>query len=108
MPRPLHSLAGLAAAAVLGASAAPAPLRHVVYGCKYSPIWRTPGHRILDFVREGQRFEVIRYSPSRRWAFGIASPGARLESHGWVRRSALCRAPRLTRTDPEILEAFRR
>jgi hypothetical protein len=55
-------------------------------------IWLTPGHHPVGFIGRGTRFEVTGYSPSGRWALGTTGwPGMRHRSHGWVRRSALCR-----------------
>jgi hypothetical protein len=84
--------AALAAGAVCGrASARQPPARaHTVYVCaKVSQIWRTPGHHPVGIVVRRDRFTITRYSPSRRWAFGVRHrPG---HTRGWVRRSALCR-----------------
>jgi hypothetical protein len=96
MPRPLNCIAGVVAAAALAASVATAqasaPSRHLVYGCGFSQIWLTPGHHPIGFLNREQPFDVSRYSTSGRWAFGTSGfPGQRLRSHGWVRRSALCR-----------------
>ena len=97
MSRPLHWISGVVVAVALAASAAPAqaspPSHHIVYGCGFSQIWMTPGHHPIGFLRRGQGFDVRRYSPSGRWAFGTSGfSGQRQRSQGWVRRSALCRS----------------
>jgi hypothetical protein len=99
MTRLSRSIAGLAATAVVAASAgagaaeaSPSAPRHVVYGCQVSQLWLTPGHHPIGVLFRGARFEVMRYSPSRRWAEGmIGWPGARHRQRGWVRISGLCR-----------------
>jgi hypothetical protein len=97
MPRLTHSIAGLAATAVVAtgpglAEAAASPPRQIVYGCQVSMLWRVPGHHPIGFLVPGARFEVKGYSPSRRWAEGMTgSPGARHRQEGWVRISGLCR-----------------
>jgi hypothetical protein len=90
-------MSGVVVAAALAASGAPArgsaPTHHIVYGCGFSQIWMTPGHHPIGFLRRGQPFDVRRYSPSGRWAFGTSGfPGQRRRSQGWVRHSALCRS----------------
>jgi hypothetical protein len=65
---------------------------HVVYGCKIGQIWRTPGHHPVGLIVRGTAFRVVRYTPSKRWALGIARPAStKFQQHGWVRTSALCR-----------------
>jgi hypothetical protein len=97
-PLLLH-VAGIAAAAGLAASggvsqASTTPPAHLVYGCRVAQIWMTPGHHPVGLITPGKPFYVTRYSPSRRWALGdTGRPGQRLRTHGWVRRSALCRTP---------------
>ena len=97
MSRLLSYVAGIAAAAVLAAGAGvaqarPIPPRHVVHGCQIGRIWLTPGHHPIGLVGRGSTFEVIRYSPSGRWALGIAHfPGMRFTQRGWVRVAHLCR-----------------
>jgi len=99
--RAMHRLstciAGLAATAVVAAGAglaeaSPSAPRHTVYSCQVSLLWLAPGHHPIGVLFPGRRFEVKRYSPSRRWAEGTTgSPGARHRQHGWVRISGLCR-----------------
>ena len=97
MTRASHAIAGLAAAAAVAAGAglaeaSPSTSRHIVYGCQVSHLWLTPGHHPIGLLIPGARFEVNRYSPSRRWAEGTTgSPGARHRQHGWVRITGLCR-----------------
>jgi hypothetical protein len=97
MTRLSHSLAGLAATAAVAAGAGlaeagPSTPRHVVYACQVSQLWLTPGHHPIGVLFPGARFEVMRYSPSRRWVEGMTGfPGARHRQHGWVRISGLCR-----------------
>jgi hypothetical protein len=61
-----------------------------VYVCvKVAQVYRTPGLHPVGIVTRGDRFTVSRYSPSKRWAYGLRHrPG---HTKGWVRRSALCR-----------------
>jgi hypothetical protein len=69
------------------------PVR-VVYGCQFGMIWLTPGHHPIGFVTRGSTFEVIRYSPSGRWALGTAHfPGTGDTQRGWVRRAHMCQMP---------------
>jgi hypothetical protein len=97
MSQLLRWAAGLAAAALLAtgaglSAASPAPPSHLVYGCRFARIWKTPGHHPVGFISRRERFYVTRYSSSRRWALGTTgSPGSRLRSHGWVRHGNLCR-----------------
>jgi hypothetical protein len=97
-PLLLH-VVGIAAAAGLAASggvsqASSTPPAHLVYGCRVAQIWMTPGHHPVGLITPGKPFYVTRYSPSRRWALGdTGRPGQRLRTHGWIRRSALCRTP---------------
>jgi hypothetical protein len=97
MTRLSHSIAGLAATAVVAAGAGLAEARsgtqrHVVYACQVSHLWLTPGHHPIGVLFPGARFEVNQYSPSRRWAKGTTGwPGTRHRQHGWVRISGLCR-----------------
>jgi hypothetical protein len=103
MTRLSHSIAGLAATAATAAVAAvaagaglaeasPSTPRHIVYACQVSHLWLTPGHHPIGVLFPGARFEVKRYSSSRRWVEGTTgSPGARHRQRGWVRISGLCR-----------------
>ena len=97
MTRLSHSIAGLVTTAALVAGVGPAEAsprtpRHIVYGCEVSQLWLTPGHHAIGALFAGDRFEVKRYSSSRRWAEGTTGwPGARHRQHGWVRVSGLCR-----------------
>jgi hypothetical protein len=97
MTRLSQSIAGLAATAAVAAGArlaeaSPSTPRHIVYGCQVSHLWLTPGHHPIGVVFPGARFEVKRYSASRRWVEGTTGwPGARHRQHGWVRTSGLCR-----------------
>lgn len=92
----LHA-AGIAATAVLAANAgisqaSPTARADLVYGCQVAQVYMTPGHHPVGLIVRGRPFYVTRYSPSRRWALGdTGRPGQRFRSHGWVRRSALCR-----------------
>ena len=97
VPRLAHSIAGLAATAVVAAGAglaeaSPSTPRHIVYSCQISQLWLAPGHHPIGLIVPGAPFEVKRYSASRRWAEGTTgSPDARHRQHGWVRITGLCR-----------------
>ena len=62
-----------------------------VYVCvKAAQVYRTPGHHPVGIVTRGDRFTASRYSPSKRWAYGVRHrPG---HTEGWVRHSALWRS----------------
>jgi hypothetical protein len=97
MSRFLLRIAGIAITAGLVAGPGVSPARttsdtHLVYGCRTAQVWMTPGHHPVGLIVPGRPFYVTRYTPSGRWALGDTGwPGQRLRSHGWVRRSALCR-----------------
>lgn len=93
----LLAVACLGGALMTGIAVTPSSAReekarsHTVYVCvKVAQVWLRPGHHSIGMVLRGDRFTITRYSPTKRWAYGV---GVRegTEQQGWVRHSALCR-----------------